>query len=289
MNELGINNSKQNIISEKIVDFQWPENKKCAVTISWHVDGEAGPIGADNRNKNHLGSLSLGAYGISTAIPRILSIHKSHEVPASFFIPGYTAILHKDIVRAIDDAGYEIAHHGYYHKNVFELSEEEENEEFRLGFDALMEITGKEPKGWSAPGWGIRQNSIKNMFDLGMIYDCSLMEYDIPYRITMNNRKLVELPISLILDDYEIFGGWLFPNGGGVNAPAENAFQIWKEEFDGLREYGGLFSTTFHPCVLGRPGRLQMLEKLFKYIKTFDDVWWASCGEVAEYVLEKYP
>ena len=46
---------------------------------------------------------------------------------------------------------------------------------------------------------------------MGMRYDSSLMEYDVPYLIESPNGSLVELPISLILDDWEIFGGSLFP------------------------------------------------------------------------------
>jgi hypothetical protein len=96
--------------------------------------------------------------------------------------------------------------------------------------------------------------------------------------------SLVELPISMILDDWELFGGSLFPNGGGVNAPVDHAYQIWRDEFEGLRFYGGLFTTTFHPNLLGRPSRIRMLHRLFSHMKSFDDVWWATYADIAAYV-----
>ena len=265
-------------------NFVWPAGTKCAVAIGWHVDGEAGPIAADPRNARHLAALSEGAYGVSTGMPRILDLHRELAIPASFFIPGYVAELHPAMVRAVIQAGHEVAHHGYMHENVFTLDEAAERSAFVRGDAILENLTGQRPVGWSAPGWGLRASTIEILIEMGMLYDCSLMEYDVPYLIESPAGSLVELPISLILDDWEIFGGSLFPNGGGVNAPAEHAYQIWREEFDGLRYYGGLFSTTFHPNILGRPARLRMLHRLFSYMKSFDDVWWATYAEIAAYV-----
>lgn len=273
---------------EPIENFSWPEGKKCAITIGWHVDGEAGPIGSDIRNLDHLASLSLGAYGVSTSLPRILDLHNDLQIPGTFFIPGYVAEKHPDLVKKIMDQGHEIAHHGYLHKNVFLLNEEEELNEFEKGEESLKKVTGKQTLGWSAPGWGVRSNTLQILLKMGKIYDSSLMEFDRPYFVNVNGKILVELPISMILDDYEIFGASLFPNGGGVNATAEWGGKIWQEEFDGMRKYGGLFNTTFHPEILGRPGRMVMLYNLFSYMKSFDDVWWTTCEELSNHVLKFY-
>ncbi len=277
-------NAQQNgIEAHPFENFSWPEGKKCAVAIGWHVDGEAGPIASDARNVHHIAALSMGAYGVSTAMPRILDLHDHLHIPASFFIPGYVAEKRPDLVEEVAARGYEIAHHGYCHENVFLLEEDQQRTVFQKGADILKAITGKYPVGWSAPGWGVKESTLKILLEMGMLYDSSLMEYDLPYRVSYGDQSLIELPISMILDDYEIFGGWLFPNGGGVNAPAENGYKIWKEEFDGMRRFGGLFTTTFHPEVLGRPGRMSMLYNLFAYMKSFGDVWWATYEDVALY------
>lgn len=292
MNEFSpspLNLEKIDIHPRKIEGFTWPDGKTCAVVIGWHVDGEAGPIAADRRNAKHIAALSEGAYGVSTAIPRILDLHRELEIPASFFIPGYVADLHPDVVETVLQHGHEVAHHGYMHENVFLLDDDEERDVFQQGTEALQRITGKKPVGWSAPGWGVKQHTLELLCELGIIYDSSLMEYDVPYIVSTRAGDLVELPISLILDDWEIFGGSLFPNGGGVNATAESAYQIWREEFDGMRRFGSLFNTTFHPNLMGRPGRINMLYQLFGYMKSFDDVWWATGEEVARYILSLTP
>jgi peptidoglycan/xylan/chitin deacetylase (PgdA/CDA1 family) len=272
------------LYTKEIEGFAWPEGKKCAVAIAWHVDGEAGPVGRDKRSLNHLAALSEAAYGVTTATPRILEMHSDLGVPATFFFPGYTAELHPEAVLAIVRAGHEIAHHGWLHENVFPLSEEQEREAFERGAEALQRITGKRPVGWSAPGWGIKLSTVELLCEMGMLYDSSLMERDTPYIVGCRTGELVELPINTVLDDYPMFGASLFPPGNVVSAPAETAFQVWKEEFEGIYHYGGLFSTTFHPNLTGRPGRLRMMYRLLQHIGSSADVWWATHGDIALYV-----
>ena len=68
--------------------------------------------------------------------------------------------------------------------------------------------------------------------------------------------------------------------------PADHARQIWQEEFDGLRQYGGLFHSTFHPNLTGRPGRLRMLAQLFEQMRAWDDVWWGTCEQAAKWMMQ---
>lgn len=272
-----------------IEGFAWPEGKRCAVAIGWHVDSESGPIASDPRNAGHLTALSEGAYGVSTALPRLLEMHAALEVPATFFVPGYVADLHPAAIKALVEAGHEVAHHGYLHENVLALTPEQERDVFQRGHEALQRATGVEAVGWSAPFWGMRSSTVDLLLERGFLYDCSLMEYDLPYLLTTPAGRLIELPISPVLDDWAMFGLSLSPDGGsGFNAPAEAAYQAWREEFDGMRRFGCFFSTTFHPNLTGRPGRLEMMYRLLNYMKLFDDVWWTTCAGVARYVRETY-
>lgn len=276
-------------VVKQISDFKWPEPYRAAVAIGWHVDGEAGPIGSDPDNANHLTARSMGQYGVSTAIPRILALHEELGIPASFFIPGYVAEQNPDTIALINRSGNEIAYHGYMHENVFTRSEEEETQIFDRQASCMTKLLGKQLAGWSAPGWGVREHTIQELCRLGVKYDSSLMEFDRPYYLECGDQHLVELPISIVLDDYEIMGASLYPNGGGINAPAREAFEIYWEEFEGIRHYQGLYTTTFHPCILGRPGRLLMLKKLLHNMKAFNDIWFATYEQVADYVLTTYP
>lgn len=268
-----------------IPDFAWPPGAVCGVTIGWHVDGEAGPLATDRRSVNHVTAISEAAYGATTAIPRILALHRELEVPATFFVPAHVAERHPAMLEAMLADGHEIAHHGYLHENVFGLPYEDERAILVHASEGLERLTGKAPLGWSAPDWGVNQQTLEILCELGMQYDASLMEHDRIHWIETRRGRLVELPIAMPLDDWALFGVSLFPSGSYANAPAATAQQIWKEEFDGLRHYGGLFNTTFHPNLTGRPGRLLMLRDLLTYMRSFDDVWWGTCEQAASLAL----
>ncbi|MDX2273333.1 MAG: polysaccharide deacetylase [Cyanobacteriota bacterium] len=265
-----------------------PAGETCIVALAWHVDGEAGVIAAAPEAAWHLTALSEGSYGVSTALPRILQMHRDLGIPGTFFVPGYVAELHPQAVEAIVADGHEVAHHGYRHENCFPLDLNAQREIFQKGTEALRHLIGRDPLGWSAPCWGVNPDTLNLLYELGFRYDCSLMEYDRPYWLAIPQGHLLELPISMVLDDWGIFGGSPY-SGTGVNGTAESAYQIWREEFEGIHHYGGFFSTSFHPNLTGRPGRLRMLYRLIEYMQSFERVWWATCGEVAEYIQHHYP
>ena len=271
------------VSSREIESFEWPDGKACGITISWHVDGEAGPVGWDAQAARHVAAVSEAAYGVTTALPRILDLHRELAIPGTFFVPAHVVERHPASIEAILAGGHEIAHHGYMHENVFPMNGTQQREVFEHANTILQAATGRKPRGWSAPGWGVNAETLALMLDLGMLYDASLMERDRPYIVELPEGELVELPISLILDDWALFGASLYPAGSAATAAADEARRIWQEEFDGMRHFGCHFNTTFHPNLLGRPGRMLMLKTLLGYMRSFDDVWWGTCEQLASH------
>ena len=52
----------------------------------------------------------------------------------------------------------------------------------------------------------------------------------------------------------------------------------------GFTEGGNaVFNLTCHPQIIGRPHRIQMLERLISYMLEHDAVWFARMREIAEY------
>ncbi len=272
------------ISSRGLESFEWPDGKACGVTIAWHIDGEAGPVGWDPQAARHIAAVSEAAYGVTTALPRILALHREFSIPATFFVPAHVAEIHPAAIEEILVNGHEIAHHGYMHENVFSMDGAQQREIFEHANSILKAATGSIPRGWSAPGWGVNAETLAVILDLGMLYDASLMERDRPYLLDLPEGDLVELPISMILDDWALFGASLYPAGSAATATAAEARCIWQEEFDGMRHFGSYFNTTFHPNLLGRPGRMLMLTTLLTYMRSFDDVWWGTCEDLARHV-----
>jgi hypothetical protein len=70
------------------------------------------------------------------------------------------------------------------------------------------------------------------------------------------------------------------PYRAGLSDPAK-VYDIWAAEFDGAYAEEGIFTLTMHPQITGRTYRLQLLDKLIRYIAGHPDVWFTRCSEVA--------
>ena len=108
---------------------------------------------------------------------KILSILDEHNVKATFFILGWTAEKHPQLVKEISAKGHEICCHSYYHRLVYDLTPEEFYQDTKKAKDILEQITGKEVVGYRAPSYSITQKSlwaIKILCDLGFKYDSSV-------------------------------------------------------------------------------------------------------------------
>jgi len=84
----------------------WPGGAEVAVALSFDSDHETIPL---RNGETHPGKLSQGEYGARVAVPRILRLLDHHRVPASFFVPAVSALLHPGEIGACVAAGHEIA------------------------------------------------------------------------------------------------------------------------------------------------------------------------------------
>ncbi len=259
---------------------RWKDGAQCAVMLTFDVDAETLWLAGDLTRLDQPGLLSMGTYGARVGVPLVLDLLKNNDLRGTFFVPGWTAETHQDMISVIHAKGHEIGHHGYLHEEPTSLSLQEEEAVLNKGIQALRAVTMKDPVGYRSPAWEFSDNTINLLHEHGFKYSSNMMSHFIPWRHEETN--VIELPVQWVLDDAPYF---LFrPNGPSRPIqPAANAFQAWTEEFRGIYRFGGLFNLTMHPQLIGRPGRLLMLQQLIDYIRGFPDVWFATGAEVADY------
>ena len=141
---------------------------------------------------------------------------------ATFFVLGRIAERLPRLIRKIAENGHELGSHSYYHKRIFNQSREQFRSDLRRSKDAIESAAGKRVRGFRAPDFSIRQDSLwilDEIREAGFLYDSSLTPTDIhdvygmkdvPPHIHRLGNGLWEFPGSTFR-----FLGRTVPCGGG--------------------------------------------------------------------------
>ncbi len=264
----------------------WPGGAKVAVTISFDVDTE--PLWMSSMGLRSPSVLSRGEYGARRGMPRVLALLDELEIPASFFVPAATFLLHPEVATELKKRPqHEVAFHSYVHENPLTLTREQEREVYARALGVFDELFGKRPVGFRSAVWDLSDATIDLVREFGFLYDSSMMADDHPYelRVAGEDTGLLELPVEWILDDFPYFG-FLFNTPMAGLRPPHDVLPIWKSEFDGAYEEGGLFLLVMHPQVIGKRHRMAMLRELLEYIQSKPGVWIATHEAVARHILD---
>jgi peptidoglycan/xylan/chitin deacetylase (PgdA/CDA1 family) len=259
------------------------DQRRLAVALTFDFDADSAFLNDGKTASSPNASRWL--YGPLEGVPRILRMLDKYQLPATFFIPGATCDHHTGPTRDIVAAGYEVGHHGYYHEAPSQLDEQQERQMIERGLDAVERVAGVKPRGYRSPSWELSEQTLSLLNEYGFVYDASQLARDRPHWAFDGGRstRIVEVPSAWELCDAAHFLFAYTPTYlAGLSAPSK-VEEIWRGDFDGLYEEGGdgCYILTMHPEIMGRPHRMQLLERTINYILNHDGIWWTTMGEIA--------
>lgn len=264
----------------------WPNGARCAVSLSFDADHETIPLRDGDTSPMRI---SQGQYGSRSGMPRIRALLQKYQIPASFFYPAVSALLHPDEVRGVAADGHEIGIHSWIHELNTKLDHATERDLSFRAADVLGKLSGRTPVGMRTASWDFSPYTLSIIREMGLLYDSSLMADDDPYELTADGEPtgIVELPPEWIRDDAPYFG---FQRHSAIrpHTPPSGVEEIFRAEFDGAHTEGGLFLLTMHPHIIGHRSRIALLDRLVTHIKTHN-VWFATHEQVAKWSWEKAP
>jgi peptidoglycan/xylan/chitin deacetylase (PgdA/CDA1 family) len=248
--------------------------------LTFDVDAESPILTHGRRYAENLGVMSHQQYGPQVGVPRILDLLAEYSLPATFFVPGFTADRHPEAVGQILAAGHEVGHHSYAHFAPVDQTDDEERRDFDRALAALARL-GVEPTGYRCPGWEPSYRTPALLAEHGLAYDSSLFDDDRPYVLETGAGEIVELPVSWELDDWEQYAYLPRPDvGSGLENPAK-VLDLWTTTLDAYRKHDALFVLTCHPFLSGRPARIETLRGLVEHALAGGDVEFLACRDAA--------
>jgi polysaccharide deacetylase family protein (PEP-CTERM system associated) len=137
---------------------------------------------------------------------KILEVLSRKGVKATFFVLGFVAERHPRLIKEIAGEGHEIGAHGYAHRRVYTMTPDTFRQDLKKSVDTISAITNHPVKGFRAPEWSIRDDSLWALDILqqeGFEYDSSMAPLPI-----IGSPKYARVPVTLELDQGRI---WEFP------------------------------------------------------------------------------
>jgi len=268
--------------------FFWPENHKSAVALAFDLDGPTGDAMLDASLRSNLRYFSEGAYGPWRALPRLLALLQKYELVATFFVPSWVVEHWPKQCADILQHGHEIAYHGHRHEVFIDCDRDQQLEIMSTSRDIFQKLLGITPVGFRTPSGDWNNDTAELLYEFGVQYSSSMRGDDRPY-FHLNNEGqpgLVEIPGRWDMDDYTslaLFEEPDFPVGLDRISPYQQVASNWIHEFEGYHREGLCWTTILHPKVSCKPGRLSILESLFKTIRQHDDVWVTRCEDIANW------
>jgi len=278
----------------------WPNNAKLALQIVLNYEEGAENsvlhgdkhsetflseiIGAQPIKGRHISMESLYEYGSRRGFWRIHELFQKKKIPLTIFGVAMALERNPEVCKAIKDADYEIACHGWRWIDYQNISKSIEKKHMDLAIKTIKKIFGQRPLGWYTGRCSPNTRDLV-INEGGFLYDSDSYSDDLPYFEKRNNKKQLIVPYTLDNNDMR------FATNQGFNS-GDQFYNYLKDSFDVLYKEGEanpkMMSVGLHCRIVGRPGRLKSLERFLDYVLEHKDVWICKRIDIAKHWIKNY-
>jgi putative urate catabolism protein len=280
-------------------DADWPDNARIAVQFVVNYEegaencvlhGDAASeaflseiVGAEAiPGQRHMNMESLYEYGARAGFWRLRRLFVERNFPVTVFGVAMALQRNEDAVAAMQEAGWEIASHGYRWINYQSVAEATEREHLQKAIEIHTEVTGSRPTGWYL-GRCSPQSHRLVAEEGGFAYNADCYSDDLPYWDYSFAEPQLMVPYTLDANDMR------FATAQGFNS-GQQFFDYLKDTFDVLYAEGSkMMSIGLHCRLAGRPGRAAALARFVDYVAGHDDVWVARRIDIANHWRQRFP
>lgn len=189
---------------------------------------------------------------IQLGMDLIYDILEKSEKSATFFVVGWMAQKHPEVIREITDRGFEVGSHTHLHQLVYQQDQKTFYADVEKSIKTLEDCTGKKVSSFRAPGFSITEKNkwaFEVLYELGIEVDSSVFPAErahgglpsyhsaLPSIIEYNGIKLKEFPINT----HSILGKpFIFSGGGYFRLLPYKIIENWTNQSNYVMTY-------FHP------------------------------------------
>ena len=232
--------------------------------------------------QRHMNMESLYEYGSRAGFWRLHRLFTREGVPVTVFGVAMALERNPEAVAAMQDAGWEIATHGYRWIDYQHVDEATERAHLQKALDIHEHVTGSRPTGWYLGRCS--PNTHRLVAEVGgFLWNADSYADDLPYWDRRFDTPQLMIPYTLDANDMR------FATPQGFNS-GEQFYHYLRDTFDTLYAEGGrMMSVGLHCRLAGRPGRAAAVARFLEHVAGHDDVWVATRGDIAKHWRKRHP
>ncbi len=247
-----------------------------SVMLEGWSDGAApgvGPMG----NVLKPGTLDLQArswadYGVHEGAWRLLDVLSAADTHAVFYISGILAERHPTLVRAIADAGHNVAAHGWAQEIIpATQSPEAEQADLARCIAALEAASGHRPSGWLSPRCTPSAHTTEFLAAAGLSWHAEFFDQDLPRVVHTPSGAITGVPFTMEVNDMPLSVRY----GSEPEAYTRTLARILNG-WPAFASRAACLDVTVHAHVYGRPmGAIEFANSL-ALLKQHDATVWTT-------------
>ncbi|KQZ54465.1 allantoinase [Rhizobium sp. Root149] len=286
-----------------IPDPKWPGGARIAVqfVINYEEGGESCILDGDPASENLLSEIvgaaawpgqrnlnmeSIYEYGSRAGFWRLHRLFTELKVPCTVYGVTLAMMRNPDAVAAMNEAGWEIASHGYRWHEYKDYPEELERQHILDAVRLHTEVAGERPYGMYQGKPSV--NTLRLVQEEGgFLYSSDSYADDLPFWVKgVDAKPFLIIPYTLDANDMR------FATPQGFNS-GDQFYTYLKDTFDALYQEGKdgapkMMSVGLHCRLVGRPGRIAALRRFMEYVLEHKKVWIPKRIEIARHWHEHH-
>ena len=233
----------------------------------------------------HISMESLYEYGSRVGVWRLLKLFEKKSIPLTIFAVAMAAERNPAVIKAMVEAGHEIASHGFRWINYQYIPEDEERAHLHQAMVILEQVSGQRPLGWYTGRTSPNTRRLVAEYG-GFLYDADAYDDDLPYWAAVEGKSQLIVPYTLDANDMR------FASPQGFNS-GDQFYAYLKDSFDALYAEGAetprMMSVGLHCRLVGKPGRIMALERFLDYARSHEAVWFCRRVDIARHWHQRHP
>lgn len=277
----------------------WPGGARVAISLvlNYEEGGENHILHGDAQSEAFLSDIagaapwpgqrhwnmdSIYEYGARAGFWRLHRLFTERALPVTIYGVATALARSPEQVKAMKEAGWDIASHGLKWVEHRDMPEAEERAQIAEALRLHTEVVGEPPRGWYTGRCSVDTVALTAATGaLDWISDT--YDDDLPYWLELGERDQLVIPYTLEANDmrFATSPGWVTGQDFG---------QYLIDSYETLLAEGGrMFSIGLHCRLIGRPGKLAGLVRFLDHVAEKGGAWFATRSQIADFWAATYP